>query len=297
MMKHPIAVIGAAGVEICARTEKSLSSHEPNPGEITLACGGSGFRIARDLASLGLSPSLCTRFGRDAASMLLRDAAAASGVDVSCAAEGDDAPPAFLSVFSERGDRSFLMSDVRSFAALDQVFFEERLPMINLADACLFSADLEKDVCIYLADHLRIPLFALGVSPAKCTRLSPILGRLFGISLSLIEARRLTGRLSPADCAASLCHSGIKLVLLSLGAEGFLLASGSDRIAMPFTPRPGCEEAAEDAAAAALLWGFAERLPLRSIAYAAARAAAIASGSDPSPLTPHDLTDPGTRDI
>ena len=51
-----------------------------------------------------------------------------------------------------------------------------------------------------------------------------------------------------------------------------------------------------NAAAAALLWGFAERLPLRSIAYAAARAAAIASGADPSPLTPHDLTDPGARE-
>ena len=228
-MKHPIAVIGAAGVEIGVRTEKSLSYHEPNPGEISLSFGGSGFRIARDLASLGLSPSLCIPLGQDAVSSLLRDASVASGIDISCADEDGSSPSAFLSLVSEQGDRSFSVSDVQSFAALNQAFFEERLPLINLADACLFTADLEKDVCLYLADHLRVPLFALGVSPAKCQRLSPILSRLFGISLSLIEARRLTGRLSPADCAAALCYSGIKLVLLSLGAEGFLLASGPDR--------------------------------------------------------------------
>ena len=289
MMKHPIAVIGAAGVEIGSRTEKSLSSHEPNPGEIAFSIGGSGYRIARDLASLGLSPSLFTLFGRDAVSALLREASSLAGIDVSSSAEGDLPPAASLQVMSERGDRSFSVSDTRLFAGLDRSFFEERLPLLNLADACVFSADLEKDVCLFLAENLRVPLFALGVSPAKCTRLSPILGRLFGVSLSLIEARRLTGRLSPADCASFLCQSGIKLVLLSLGAEGFLLASGSDRVPVPFIPRPGREEAALDGAGAALLWGFSERLPLRSIAWAVSRAAAAASAKDGAPLTPHDL--------
>ena len=292
-MNHPIAVIGAAGMDVCSHTEKSLSLHEVNPGEISLSFGGSGYRIARDLALLGLSPALFTLFGKDFCGRLLASACRDAGIDLRGAGESELPSSAALTVLGERGQAALQISDARLSSEMDRAFFARRLSLLNGAEACLFGAELSEDACVYLTGAVKAPLFALGISPGKCTRLAPVLSGLFGGVFSLIEARRLTGRLSPGDCAAALCDKGIKLVLLTLGAEGFLLASGSDRITRPASFRPSASPFVADAAAAALLWGFAERLSLREIAWAVSAAAAAAG--EARPLSPGILRDADGR--
>lgn len=281
-MEKKIAVIGASRMDVSAYTEKALSQREVNPLEMRFFFGGSGLNIARDLALLGRRPALISLFGRDQMGMLLASACQQSDIDISRSDASLSPSAAAITVHNDRGENVLACTDNRIIEEMTPAFFEERLRFINGCEACLFGADLPKESILYLAEHVTVPLFALGVSPARCSALAPVLPKLFGIRLNLLEARRLTGAISPGDCAAFLCGKGIKLAAVTLGAEGCYLASTGMHVSCPsFAARPVTMPlGAGDAVSAVLLWGFSNRLRLRDIAVAAMRAAAVTCASE-----------------
>ena len=281
-MERRIAVIGASRMDVTALTEKALSQREVNNVEMRFSFGGSGLNIARDLALLGQRPALISLFGRDQMGMLLASACQESDIDISRSDASVSPSAAAISVHNERSENVLVCTDNRIIEEMTPAFFASRLKFINGCEACLFGADLPKESIEYLAENVSSPLFALGVSPSRVSALTPALPRLFGICLNLLEARRLTGRISPGDCAAFLCEKGIKLVIITLGAEGCYVASTGTHVSCPsMAARPMVSKlGAGDAVAAVLLWAFSNRLRLRDIAVSAMRAAAVTCASE-----------------
>ena len=114
-----------------------------------------------------------------------------------------------------------------------------------------------------------------------------MLDRLTAIKPNLAEARALTGRDTPEDCAAALLAAGVKRVFISLGKDGLLAAEGEERVLLPRLPAELVNtNGAGDAATAAIIWAELHGLGLAAAAAAAVRAGTltVASEETNSPL-------------
>jgi len=281
MARALITVLGGAGLEVHCTLERTLSHREPNPAMIHTSFGGGGYSLSRNLVQLGIDCRLITLFGQDQNGREAQRELAEAGVELSGSKFGELPTPTTVMMWDEHGQPALNTYDTRLLEGMTPDFLEERLPLLKNSTAVFFDANLSKESIRFLAEKVQLPLFATGVSAGKCMRLIPVLPNLFGIRLNLLEARRVTGKISPADCARELCALGIKIAMITLGAEGALMASGKDILYV--NPRiHDCVSpiGAGDAVSAAMIWGFLRRLRLRDIAEGAMAAAALARMGD-----------------
>jgi len=276
MVRALITVLGGAGLEVHCTLERTLSHREPNPAMIHTTFGGGGYSLSRDLVQLGIDCRLITLFGKDQNGLEVQRELSEAGVDVSGSEFGESPTPTTVMMWDEHGQPAMNTYDTRLLEEMTPDFLASRLPLIKNSTAVFFDANLSKESIRFITEKVQVPLFATGVSAGKCMRLIPILPNLFGIRLNLLEARRVTGKISPADCARELCAKGIKIAMITLGAEGALMASGKDVIYAD-SRRHQCvsPNGAGDAVSAAMIWGFLNRLRLRDIADSTMAAAAL----------------------
>ena len=277
-----VTVVGGANTDICGRPAQALVRHDSAPGQVSVRHGGVGRNIACDLARLGLRTRFLTALGDDGFGASVREGCLSCGVDMSLTRIVPGArSPVYLYLSDEKGEMDAAVSDMELMAALTPAYLRSRLDEIDDADAVVLDGNLPAETIAFLCEKLRAPIVADPVSTAKATRFAPVLGRLAAIKPNLLEARALTGKQSPEDCAEALLRSGVGSVFLSLGAKGLLAASGEERVLLP------CEKAelvsatgAGDAATAAVVWAMVRGLDLAAAARAAVTAGAIAAASE-----------------
>ena len=282
MEARRVTVVGGANTDICGRPSHALVRHDSAPGRVSVTHGGVGRNIACDLARLGVRTRLVTALGDDGFGASVREGCRSCGVDMSLTRIVPGArSPVYLYLSDEKGEMDAAVSDMELMAALTPAYLRSRLDEIDDADAVVLDGNLPAETIAFLCEKLRAPIIADPVSTAKATRFAPVLGRLAAIKPNLLEARALTGRQSPEDCAEALLRSGVGSVFLSLGAKGLLAASGEERVLLP------CERAelvsatgAGDAATAAVVWAMVRGLDLAAAARAAVTAGAIAAASE-----------------
>ena len=277
-----VTVVGGANTDICGRPAQALVRHDSAPGQVSVRHGGVGRNIACDLARLGVRTRFLTALGDDGFGASVREGCRSCGVDMSLTRTVPGArSPVYLYLSDEKGEMDAAVSDMELMAALTPAYLRSRLDEIDDADAVVLDGNLPAETIAFLCEKLRAPIIADPVSTAKATRFAPVLGRLAAIKPNLLEARALTGKQSPEDCAEALLRSGVGSVFLSLGAKGLLAASGEERVLLP------CERAelvsatgAGDAATAAVVWAMVRGLDLAAAARAAVMAGAIAAASE-----------------
>ena len=277
-----VTVVGGANTDICGRPAQALIRRDSAPGQVSVRHGGVGRNIACDLARLGLRTRFVTALGDDGFGASVAEGCRSCGVDMSLTRIVPGArSPVYLYLSDEKGEMDAAVSDMELMAALTPAYLRSRLDEIDDADAVVLDGNLPAETIAFLCEKLRAPIIADPVSTAKATRFAPVLGRLAAIKPNLLEARALTGKQSPEDCAEALLRSGVGSVFLSLGAKGLLAASGEERVLLP------CERAelvsatgAGDAATAAVVWAMVRGLDLAAAARAAVMAGAIAAASE-----------------
>ena len=277
-----VTVVGGANTDICGRPAQALVRHDSAPGQVSVRHGGVGRNIACDLARLGLRTRFVTALGDDSFGVSVREGCRSCGVDMSLTRTVPGArSPVYLYLSDEKGEMDAAVSDMELMAALTPAYLRAYLDEIDDADAVVLDGNLPAETIAFLCEKLRAPNIADPVSTAKATRFAPVLGRLAAIKPNLLEARALTGKQSPEDCAEALLRSGVGSVFLSLGAKGLLAASGEERVLLP------CERTelvnatgAGDAATAAVVWAMVRGLDLAAAARAAVMAGAIAAASE-----------------
>ena len=277
-----VTVVGGANTDICGRPAQALVRHDSAPGPGSVRHGGVGRNIACDLARLGLRTRFVTALGDDSFGISVREGCRSCGVDMSLTRTVPGArSPVYLYLSDEKGEMDAAVSDMELMAALTPAYLRSRLDEIDDADAVVLDGNLPAETIAFLCEKLRAPIIADPVSTAKAPRFAAVLGRLAAIKPNLLEARALTGKQSPEDCAEALLRSGVGSVFLSLGAKGLLAASGEERVLLP------CERTelvnatgAGDAATAAVVWAMVRGLDLAAAARAAVLAGAIAAASE-----------------
>ena len=286
-MDSVIAVIGSANMDIGGYPEGPLATGDSNPGRVRLSVGGVGCNIARNLALLGARVRFLTALGGDLYAQGIAQMLEGLGIDLSLSLRlADEHTSTYLFIADERGDMSVAVNDMAIYRHQTPAYFERMLPELNRCRAVLLDANLSEEALSFLAQHIRVPLFADAVSAAKAPRLRAILGRLTAFKPNRIEAEllsgvRITDMNSAREAAMRLLDTGLERVFITLGPDGVFAAERRKECRLPsLAPRLKNATGAGDAFTAAIVWAWLHGLSLEESCLAGSAAAAIAAEAE-----------------
>ncbi|MEV1053891.1 ribokinase [Streptomyces sp. NPDC049887] len=294
MYDHDLLVIGSANADLVIGVER-----RPGPGETVLGSdlavhpGGKGANQAVAAARMGARTALLARVGDDAYGRLLLDTQRAAGVDTAGVLVGGAPTGVALITVDPSGDNSIVVSpgangqltpgDVRAAGSL-------------LHASRVVSAQLEiplETVAEAVRSLLPGTRFVLNPSPPR--PLPPeVLAACDPLIVNEHEAKVILGDEAvggePADWARTLLARGPRSVVVTLGAQGALVASRQGTALVPAVKVNAVDTTgAGDAFTAVLAWRLGQGDALMEAAAYAARvgAAAVtkagAQGSYPTP--------------
>ncbi|MFR9798307.1 ribokinase [Streptomyces sp. MS06] len=281
MYDYDLLVVGSANADLVIGVER-----RPEPGETVLGSdlavhpGGKGANQAVAAARLGARTALLARVGDDVYGRLLLDSQRAAGVDTVGVLVGKAPTGVALITVDPSGDNSIVVSpganghlapeDVRAAGSL---FHASRVVSAQLE----IPLETVVEVVRSLAPDSR---FVLNPSPPRPLP-REVLAACDPLIVNEHEAKVLLGDAGaggePAHRARLLLAKGPRSVVVTLGAQGALVADGRGvgRID-PVTVDAVDTTGAGDAFTAALCWGLGRGVPLQEAAAYAARVGAVA---------------------
>lgn len=138
-------------------------------------------------------------------------------------------------------------------------FLAGRARLLQNAQLLVVDTNIPAQSIAWLAENIRLPIFADPVSTAKAEKLRPVLGKLHTLKPNRLEAELLSG-VSITDAASlnaaadALLATGLRRVFISLGGDGVFAADHSGRVHVPCCPgemvnTTGCGDAGMAASA------------------------------------------------
>ena len=278
-----IAVIGGANMDIGGFSARKILDGDSNPGRVSMTIGGVGRNIAENLARMGLEVELVSAIGGDGNGRMILEDCARKGIGTGlCLLEEDMRSSVYLFISDADGDMHCAVNDMDIQLRLTKDVLAERIDRINAMDAAVIDANLPRETIEYLAENLRIPVFADAVSAAKVVRLKNALPYLYAFKPNRIEAELLTGikiadEESALRAAKAIAGMGVKRVCLSMSVEGAICVEGEKWIRIPGRKLEMVNASgAGDAFTAALVWAWSEKMTLEESCKAGMAAASIA---------------------
>ncbi|GAA3820611.1 ribokinase [Streptomyces phyllanthi] len=274
MYDYDLLVVGSANADLVIGVERRPGAGETVLGsDLAVHPGGKGANQAVAAARLGARTALLARVGDDAHGRLLLDSQREAGVDTVGVLVGGAPTGVALITVDPSGDNSIVVSP----GANGRLAPEDVRAAVSLLHASrVISAQLEipletvVEVVRNLPDGTR---FVLNPSPPR-----PLPEEVLAVCDPLVvnehEARVITGgdlEGSPEDWARALLALGPRSVVVTLGAEGALVASAEGTARVPSVAVQAVDTTgAGDAFTAALAWrlGLSET-PAEAAAYAA----------------------------
>jgi pseudouridine kinase len=274
-----IIVIGGANLDVRAKAAGSHVAATSNPGVVSFRPGGVGRNIAENLASLDVSVALFTALGRDEAGDMLRQATAASGVDLAMSLTCEAPTGTYVATLDEVGE---LITAVSAMGIVERISPDHVMAHIRALDAArLIIADcnLRRDVLELLALRFGAKLIVEPVSVPKSAKLAAALthGRIFLATPNMAQASALTGCAAPEAAAQNLLAQGLKDVIIHLGKGGAFVQEGKTYAIIPSIHAGEISDVtgAGDAAVAGLACGLLRGEPLMRAARMGQAAAAL----------------------
>ncbi|MFJ2016231.1 ribokinase [Streptomyces nodosus] len=280
MYDYDLLVVGSANADLVVRVERRPAAGETVLGsDLVVHPGGKGANQAVAAARLGARTALLARVGDDGHGELLLRSQRAAGVDTTGVLAGGAPTGVALITVDPSGDNSIVVSpganarltpeDVRAASGL-------------LGSSRVVSAQLEIPLETVVEVVRNLPSgtrFVLNPSPPR-----PLPAELLAACDPLIvnehEARVIAGGEpdgSPEDRAAALLALGPRSVVVTLGAQGALVATGETMARVPSVKVDAVDTTgAGDAFTAALAWRLGTGSSLPEAAAFAARVGAAA---------------------
>ena len=274
MYDYDLLVVGSANADLVIGVERRPAAGETVLGsDLAVHPGGKGANQAVAAARLGARTALLARVGDDAHGRLLLDSQRAAGVDTVGVLVGGAPTGVALITVDPSGDNSIVVSP----GANGKLTPEDVRAAVSLFHASrVVSAQLEipletvVEVVRSLAPGSR---FVLNPSPPRPLP-TEVLAACDPLIVNEHEARVIAGGSldgSPEDWAMALLALGPRSVVITLGAEGALVASADRTARIPAVKVEAVDTTgAGDAFTAALAWrlGLGEPAP-EAAAYAA----------------------------
>lgn len=280
-----LLVVGSAIVDLVARPIAGAATDRSNDADIRLGAGGAGRNVAENLQRLGCSVTLVTDVGNDALGQFLLADCAARGIEVRVCRQTRTG--LYLAVLQPDGglDRGFCQTDTDQVTAAEVL---KTLPDLGEFSGAVLDANLSESCIAELAARFRSRQIPYALETAAHQRCHRVLAALHGCALvkpDRGEAMALTGL--PCDtlaealtCAETLHKRGAGTAIVSLGPDGFCVASSEFTGHMAAAPTEVVDvTGAGDALFAAAWVGLLRGLPVPQVLNAARQAAALACAS------------------
>ncbi|MEU8978508.1 ribokinase [Streptomyces sp. NPDC048309] len=281
MYDYDLLVVGSANADLVIRVERRPAAGETVLGsDLAVHPGGKGANQAVAAGRLGARTALLARVGDDGHGRLLLDSQRAAGVDTVGVLVGGAPTGIALITVDPSGDNSIVVSpgangrltpeDVRAAGSL---FHASRVVSAQLE----IPLDTVVEVVRNLAADSR---FVLNPSPPRPLP-AEVLAACDPLIVNEHEARVIVGTAlgdSPEDWAAALLALGPRSVVITLGADGALVAERAGaRVRIPSVKVEAVDTTgAGDAFTAALAWRLGRGASLAEAAAYAARVGAVA---------------------
>ena len=236
-MKDYIAVIGAVNMDIWGLANGTVIPEDSNPGSISMAPGGVGRNIARNLSKLGENVEFITVLADDAFGAVLRKDLTDNGISV---AEAITVPggssSSYLYVTGEDRNLYVGVCDAHIQDYLTPEVLKEKLSVLNGAKAVVLDGNLTKETIRFAIENITAPIFADPVSETKAQKFADNLNGLFALKPNRQEAEALTGEKDASLAAEILAFRGVKNVFVSDGSRGMVVATEGRVFRVPCIP-------------------------------------------------------------
>lgn len=268
-----ILALGGAHIDRRGQVSGIYVPAASNPGIMREDVGGGVFNALRSVVKRGVSASLLSVRGGDAAAETVAAAIAGAGIADLSVVFLDRTTPSYTALIDSEGELIVGFADMGLYdlAFPKQIRRAKVREAIAEADAILCDANLPTAALERLvAQAGDRPVFAIAISPAKVVRLAPLLGDLSLLFMNRREAAALCGAdMSSLDLVAELRHLGLTAAVVTAGGAPVLGFDESGAFAIdPPAPRQvadvtGAGDALTGATVAALLRGLPLRAALR----------------------------------
>ena len=276
MVKSPrILAIGGAHIDRRGQVSGDYVPAASNPGTMREDVGGGVFNALRSTVRRGVSASLLSVRGGDAAADTVSAAIARAGIADLSAVFLDRTTPSYTALIDRDGELIVGFADMALYdlALPKQIRRAKVREAINAADAVFCDANLPSTALERLVSLAAgKPVFAIAISPAKIVRLLPVLDRLAVVFMNRREALTLAGvdaTTAVQGIVDGLRRAGLKSGVVTAGGDPML---GFDQAGtfsiLPPPPRKvtdvtGAGDALAGTTVAALLHGVPLRAALR----------------------------------
>ncbi|MBZ9771151.1 carbohydrate kinase family protein [Mesorhizobium sp. CO1-1-8] len=270
-----VLAVGGAHIDRRGQVSGAYVPAASNPGTMREDVGGGVFNALRSAVRRGVSASLMSVRGGDAAADTVSRAIAEAGIADLSAVFLDRTTPSYTALIDSEGELIVGFADMALYdlAFPKQIRRSKVREVIAAADAILCDANLPSSALermVTLAAGK--PVFAIAISPAKVTRLIPVLKELSLVFMNRREAMVLAGVAANAterEVVDGLRCSGLVSGVVTAGGGPMLGFDDAGAFSiLPPPPRKvadvtGAGDALAGATVAALLHGLPLRAALR----------------------------------
>lgn len=270
-----ILAVGGAHIDRRGRVSVAYVPAASNPGTMREDVGGGVFNALRSAVRRGVSASLMSLRGGDAAGETVAGAIEAAGIRDLSAVFLDRPTPSYTAFLDREGE---LIAGIADMGLYDLAFARQVRragvrDAIAGSDALLFDANLPEPALEKLVRQAEgKPVFAIAVSPAKVVRLSTVLADLSLLFMNRRESAALAGHDAGTDdrtLVSALRATGLQAGVVTSGSSPVLAFDATSAFTLaPPSPNhvadvTGAGDALAGATVAALLHGRPLRAALR----------------------------------
>ena len=205
-----VVVVGGVNLDIGGRPHGELVAADSNPGQVRMSLGGVGRNIAHNMALMGLDVRMLTAFGDDMNAQRIAASCGELGIDISqCLTVPGGATSTYLFITDGHGDMALAVSDMEIYEHVTPAFLAGRARLLQNAQLLVVDTNIPAQSIAWLAENIRLPIFADPVSTAKAEKLRPVLGKLHTLKPNRIEAEGLLSGIM-LDTRDFTLHTGVR---------------------------------------------------------------------------------------
>ncbi len=268
-----IVVVGSSNTDMIVQADRlPLPGETVLGGDLAIAPGGKGANQAVAAARLGAAVTFIARVGQDMFGQEALRNFQREGLDIRYLVQDPQAPSGVALIVVGPGGQNIIAVAPGANQRLTPADVETARPAFVQARAVLLQLEIPIETVLAAAQAGRAAGATVILNPAPAPS-RPLPAALFEavdiLTPNETEAAALTGKQEPEGAAAALLARGVGTVIVTLGAEGALVATGSDHMQRI----PGFRVKAVDATAAgdAFNGGLAVALAQREALDAAVR--------------------------
>ncbi len=269
-----VLVIGSAGIDIKGRPDYTLAQGASVPGRIRSSVGGVGRNIAENLARLEVPVMLLSAVGDDPSGAQVLEGCREAGIDTSFVRViPGERTGHYMATLRRDGELDTAINDYAIARHLTPEYLQEHADLFEQAAMVIIDANLDDHALtrlFELATRYRVPVAADPTTTALASRLRPFLNQITMITANLKESGILCSqpieshdRETALAIAQQLLDRGVRIAVVTLGANGLAYASGADRGLIPAIATQVLDETgAGNALTAGIVFGLLNEVPL-----------------------------------